>query len=353
MRLLEQYGWNTHFEDQYHYTNQISLEPGRVVAIHRSQHTVITRSGLLNAQLSGAITNLKQPHELPKTGDWVLLKTYEKEGIILDVLPRANELSRKMPGRATEKQVLVANVDAVFIVQSLDRDFNIMRLQRYLQQVLQCGIKPIVVLNKIDLVEDPLAYQAQVHELGYSCEVVLVSAVNATMVSQWFMQFLERGKTYVLVGSSGVGKSTLLNTLLGYQLQQEGAVSEYNQKGRHTTTSRNLVLLENGSMIIDTPGMREFGLTLDQDANAYVHTKIEEFATECRIADCTHQHEPDCAVIDAVQNAQLPQAVYHGYLKMLREQYHYQENAQEKKRIEREYGKIVRKSNAHRKRYKY
>jgi ribosome biogenesis GTPase len=353
MSILQSYGWNDHFNNLYTNSNHQHLEAGRVMAILAFKYVLITETGKLDTLLSGALMNNNEPEAYPKVGDWVLFKRYDAEGIILEVLPRMNELSRKAPGAATARQVLAVNIDAAFIVQGVDRDFNPMRLQRYIQQVQQCGIQPIVLLNKADLVPDPQEFVRAVEELGYGCPVYLASALDKASQEQWAATYLQPGKTYILLGSSGVGKSTLLNAWLGYQLQQEGATSTSNSKGKHTTTARNLMLLSNGSLVIDAPGMREFGMTLEDDAATVSHPLIDELADQCRFRDCSHQQEPGCAVIAAVGNGNLPQAVYRSYLKLLREQYHYQASAADKKRNERQFGKISKQVFAHRKKYKY
>ena len=353
MSSLTQYGWNSHFEHHYtSYTHQ-GLEAGRVTAINGFHHTITTGSGMSEVMLAGTLVNSKETWELPKVGDWVVFKAYYDQSIIIDVLPRQNELSRKLPGRSSQKQVIAANIDAALILQGLDRDFNLQRLQRYLQQVFQCGIQPIVILNKQDLVEDPEAYRQQVQALGYDCPVLLTSALNHHL-GEWVAQYLQPGKTFALLGSSGVGKSTLFNALSGASIQKEGDVSSFNNKGKHTTTARHLVLLPNGSLLIDSPGMREFGLTIadDEDINFH-HPLVEELSAQCRFRDCTHQQEPGCAILAAVENGELPMAVYRNYLKLIREQYHYQASAVEKKRMEQQFGKISKQVNALRKKRKY
>jgi ribosome biogenesis GTPase len=352
--ILSSYGWNTHFQNYFISFKEQDLECARVLAIQGFKHILVTSQGMVEALVSGAMLNTLSPAALPKVGDWVAFKAYADEGIILAVLPRETELSRRLPGKGTEKQVIASNVDSALIVQGLDGNFNLMRLQRYLVQVHQCGIQPIVVLNKADLVDNPEAYRLEVEQLGYHCPVILTSATDRQAGDSQIAEYLQEGKTYVLLGSSGVGKSTLLNTLLGYHLQVEGETSTANHKGKHTTVFRQLVMLPSGSMIIDVPGMREFGVTLDSDdAHDILHPQLSELAAHCRFDDCTHQHEPGCAIVEAVGDGSLPAQVYQSHLKLTREQYHYQADAVDKKRKERQFGKMAKQAFADRKTRKY
>ncbi|MET6997093.1 ribosome small subunit-dependent GTPase A [Chitinophaga defluvii] len=354
MSLLLQYGWNTAFENNYANHKNNGLDVGRVLTINGYLYTLIGEAGIITAELSGTLLNGKESGDLPKVGDWVVFKAYEEQGYVIEVLPRLNELSRKMPGKGMDKQVIAANVDAALLLQGLDRDFNLMRIQRYLYQVANNGIGAIVVLNKKDLVENPQYYQREVASLGYQCPVVLTSALDNEGVAELASQHLEAGKTYALLGTSGAGKSTLMNALWGGILQKEGAVSMANSKGKHTTTYRSLVLIPNGCMVIDSPGMREFGITIaTEEMEGTFHPQIAALAAHCKFGDCTHHQEPGCAVMAAMEEGTLPEVVYQSYLKLYREQQRYGTHAADRKRVERQFGRITRQAKDFRQKRKY
>jgi ribosome biogenesis GTPase / thiamine phosphate phosphatase len=351
MISLEHYGWDTFFQP-----NQIQNDfiIGRVTSIQGFKYYVITVNGEMEAELSGKLLYGTSPEELPKLGDWVLLKDYDTLGYIIDVLPRRNELSRKNPGARMEKQILAANVDAALIVQGLDRDFNIMRLERYLVQLAACHIKPIVVLNKVDLVEDWSPYTHEVAKLQRDCLVYFCSTHTGVGLDEIRSNVLEKYKTYILIGSSGVGKSSLLNALMNTNMQAVNSTSDFNHKGKHTTTARDLFQLPNGSLLIDTPGMREFGLTYEEGHdNDDLFPAIQKFADQCRFANCRHLHESGCAVIDAVHSGALESEVYESYLKLIKEQRRFEISADEKKRLGKQWGKMTREAKDYRKKYKY
>lgn len=353
MISLENYGWTFYPSD---YKNNLSseLNPGRVISIKGFKYYIASEHGELEAELSGRLLYGNDPENLPKVGDWVLFMGYDTLGYIIEVLPRTNELSRKSPGAKTQKQVLAANIDFALVVQGLDRDFNVMRLDRYLVQLAACRIKPIVVLNKADLVTNHDDYRNEVLKLMRDCPIYFVSTHTGFGMKQLTEEVFEPHHTYILIGSSGVGKSSLLNALANANIRQVNTTSESTSKGRHTTTSRDLFQLPSGSLIIDTPGMREFGVTFEEGQSTDdMFPAIQQFASQCRYADCKHINEAGCAVLSALQDGLLDEGAYESYLKLMKEQRRFEIKAEDKKRLNRQFGKMTKEAKEHRKKYKY
>jgi len=353
MKLIDNYGWNNHFEE---YTKQKKneFEIGRVVSIKGFIHTLITNDGELESELSGKLLYGLELEHLPKVGDWVYFIRYDTIGYIIEVLPRINELARKNPGTKTEKQVIAANIDYALIVQGLDQNFNIMRLERYLVQIIACKIKPIVILNKADLIDNPDKYRHEVAKLGRECPVYFCSTYNQSGIAELKNTVLEANKTYILIGSSGVGKSSLLNSFMDNSERVTGNISDSTGKGRHITTSRDLFQLPNGGLMIDTPGMKEFGIAFeDGQQTGGLFPLIDKLAGNCRFSDCQHLEEYGCAVLEAYNTGSLEPKVYESYLKLIKEQKHFEIKIEDKKRLGKQFGKMVREVREYRKKYKY
>lgn len=351
MILLQHYGWNTFHQKNINTVQDQAI--GRVITIKGLKYHLITENGELEAELSGKLLYGADTEHLPKVGDWVRFLDYGQIGYITDVLPRMNVLSRKNPGNKTEKQIMGANIDYAIIVQGLDRDFNIMRLERYITQIVSCEITPIVVLNKADLVEDLNSYRDEVMKLKRECMVFFCSTYTGYGIGELKDSF-EKQKTYMLIGSSGVGKSSLMNILMSENIQPIGTTSESNHKGKHTTTTRDLFLLPNGSLFIDTPGMREFGLTADEgSSSSALFPAIDQHAQRCRFSDCKHVNEVGCAVVQALEKGELEHHVYESYVKLVKEQKRFEIKAQDKKRLGKQFAKMTKEAKDHRKKYKY
>jgi ribosome biogenesis GTPase len=354
MKSIVDYGWNNNFEEYYNKLKNNDFEIGRVVSIKGFINTLITNEGELESELSGKLLYGEEIESLPKVGDWVLFIRYDTIGYIIEVLPRINELSRKSPGTKTEKQILAANIDYALIVQGLDRDFNIMRLERYLVQIMACNIKPIIILNKADLIDDPDQYRQEVAKSGRECPVYFCSTFNQTGIAELQNTVLEANKTYILVGSSGVGKSSLLNSLMDNNQRITGTLSDSTGKGKHITTTRDLFQLPNGSLMIDTPGMREFGIAFENGQQAKgLFPLIGKLSVDCKYADCQHLGEEGCAVLEAYNTGKLEPEVYESYLKLIKEQQHFEIRIEDKKRLGKQFGKMIREVREHRKKYKF
>jgi ribosome biogenesis GTPase len=287
---LQQLGWNQHFSAQ-----TFDGIPGRVATANREHFLVWTEQGEYEAQVSGHFRHYAT--EWPAVGDWVILR-HDAE-LIEHILTRRTKLSRKHAGNQAAEQVLAANIDALFIVSGLDRDYNPRRIERYLVLARESGARPVVLLNKADLAADlGLDLERVVSETAELCPglpVVAVSALSGDGLATMHAS-LAAGETAALIGSSGVGKSTILNYLLGTERQRTFAVRENDSRGRHTTTQRQMFLMPGGWLLIDLPGLRELQLWADPETLSHSFADIEELAQQCRFRDCSHQMEPDCAV---------------------------------------------------------
>ena len=354
MKILNNYGWNAVHAENANASEQQGLSIGRVTSIKGFKYYLITESGELETELSGRLLYGTPSEDLPKVGDWVLYMEYPGLGYIISILPRTNELCRKTAGVKFEKQVLAANVDYAFIVQGLDTDFNIMRLERYIVQIVSCGIVPIVLLNKSDLVADPDEFISEVERLKRDCEIYCCSTYSGYGIDDLANRVMEKRKTYILVGSSGTGKSSLLNSLMNFSLQKISEKSFSTGKGKHTTTTRNLFQLPNGSLVIDTPGMREFGMTSEDGYQSNeLFPEIARFAENCRYADCKHINEAGCAVLNGLNGGALDAYVYDSYIKLMKEQRRFEIKIENKKRMGKQFGKMTKEAKNHRKKYKY
>lgn len=354
MNTLEQYGWNDFFEQHRSQISNNDFVTGRVVSVKGFKYNLMLESGEIEAELSGKLLYGTDHELLPKVGDWVFCLKYDTIGYITEVYPRINRLARKNPGNTSEKQILAANIDFAMIVQGLDRDFNLMRLDRYLVQIIANGISPVIVLNKADLVSDREEYLNEVRRLGKDCPVYFCSTYDSSGLGELLSKALLPAKTFIMVGSSGVGKSSLLNSFKASAARVTGPLSASTSKGMHVTTTRDLFRLPNGSLIIDTPGMREFGIALDEGLQTTgLFPSIDELALKCRYADCTHTGEEGCAVFEAFENELLDPAVYNSYIKLLKEQKRFEIRAGDRKRLGKQFGKMIREAKDFRSKYKY
>lgn len=352
MTSLKDFGWNDFHQQNYNQSHNQGEPVGRVVSVQGFKHHLVSVHGEVEAELAGRLLYGAEGEDLPKVGDWVCFLDYGQTGYIIERLPRVNALSRKTAGKKNDRQVLGANIDYACIVQGLDRDFNVMRLDRYITQIVACGITPVVLLNKVDLVSDVQPFVKLVEELKRDVKIHCCSTFNGSGIEE-LRSTLEAGKTYMMIGSSGVGKSSLLNVFTDAK-QETKTVSDWNNKGRHTTTARELFMLPNGALLMDTPGMREFGVTNEDGADTdAMFPAIEEYASNCKYADCTHMMEEGCAVIEALNAGELDSASYESYVKLVKEQRRFGIRAEDKKRMNKQFGKMTKEAKSYRKKYKY
>jgi ribosome biogenesis GTPase len=311
---LNELGWDEGFAASFEpYDNQ-GLVPARVSAQHRGGYDVLTEAGERRVGTAGRLRHeASGAGDLPAVGDWVVLR----DEMIHAVLPRRSSFSRKAAWSPTEEQVLAANLDSVFVVSGLDGDLNPRRLERYLTLAWESGATPVVVLTKADLSPDAMAAAFEVESVALSVPVHAISNLTGAGIDE-LEPYLAPARTVALLGSSGVGKSSLANRLLGGEIQLTRAIAE-DGRGRHTTTSRQLLRLPGGALLVDTPGLREVQLW---DADEGIHeafADVDELAAECRFRDCTHTREPGCAVHEAIDAGRLPLERLQSYRRLQRE----------------------------------
>ncbi len=318
---LAELGWSDFFAKSFEPLSTRGFVPARASREHNRVYSVIAEEGVFSAEVSGRFAyDAASKKDFPAVGDWVAIQPESGGGraTIHAVLPRKSAFVRKTAGARTEEQVVAANVDIVFLVSGLDGDFSVRRIERYLTAAWDSGASPVVVLNKADLCADVEERAREVESVAFGVPILSVSAKEAQGMAALREQ-IGQGKTAAFLGSSGVGKSTLINGLLGVSRQEVQDVRGDDSRGRHTTTYRELVVIPGGGLVIDTPGMRELQLWSDGDGLERTFEDIEERAAECRFRDCRHESEPGCAVRRALEEGELDEGRWRSYLKLRKE----------------------------------
>lgn len=350
---IQKLGFDDWFQDKVDPVSPEGFEPARVIAVHKDSYTINNGENDFLAELTGKILySAASPVELPAVGDWVLANFYEETSfsIIHEILPRKSLLKRKTPGKKIDFQLIAANIDGAFIVQSLDGNFNLRRLERYLVMINESSIRPIVLLSKSDLLasEEVSTKTDEIKQIMPQLLVQPFSNKNESSLKN-VKDLLSPGLTYCLVGSSGVGKTTLLNNLIGEPILKTKAVREKDRKGRHATTHRQLIRLDGGAMVVDTPGMRELGNISVETGLGETFTEIIELTAKCRFADCTHVNEKGCAVLKAVADGHIPEKRYQNYIKMNKESIYNELSYYEKRQKDKKFGKFIKTVMKHKK----
>lgn len=345
MQKLKQWGLPRFIEYKVNQNEIDSSEIARVTAVHKERYMIEKENGKANAEITG---NLRYSAgsilDFPTVGDWVkVVEMDESNAIILEVFPRNNSLRRKASGKISSLQLIAANIDAAFVCMSLDQNFNLNRLDRYLAICMEEGIEAIILLTKSDLVSEEERNEliSQVSSRHSNIQLMALSSQNKQGFDEYYSLFDET-RTYCFLGSSGVGKSTLVNELLGSEEMKTSNVSKSNQKGRHTTSHRELFLLPNGSLVIDNPGMRELGMANSEGGIEAVFSQISDLTEECRYSDCSHTTEPGCAVLKGIEEGLISEEAYENYLKLRKEEAYFNEKEAEKRRKGKQFSKLVK-----------
>jgi len=333
-----------------------SFEIGRVIAEHKERYMIRTNKGEFDAEITGNLRfTAKGREDFPAVGDWVALTIYDSDfALIHRILPRFSMIKRQAVGQFGEIQVIATNIDYAFVIQAVDRDFNINRLERYLTICHSSKISPIIVLSKIDLISG--------HKLSELLEKIKERIMNVPVIalsneSQYgyeaIRKFIEKGKTYCMLGSSGVGKSTLSNNLSGRSVMKTDSISRSTNKGQHVTSHRELIILESGGMLIDNPGMREVGIADPTSGLEITFDRIVSLSKNCKFNDCTHTSEVGCSVLKAVENGDIDRDAYDNFMKMEKEKAHFESSVAERRKKDKEFGKFLRNYKKDKKKSEY
>ncbi len=358
---LEDLGYNTFFESNCNKLKLDGFSIARVTSEFKGAYKVKNTDGEFLAKITGKqIFKASTREDYPAVGDWVIISEIDKErAVIHSVLPRLTIIKRRYgdknkAGEKNETQIIATNIDVAFVVESVDRDYNLNRFERYFAIAEDGGVNPAIILNKIDL-HSKEELDEKINQLRNrfpNIDIILTSTLNNDGLDK-LRKYITEGKTYCFLGSSGVGKSSLINKLIGENIIKTGDVSSYSGRGKHVTTGRQMYFLKNGGIVIDNPGMREVGMTDTSKGIDVFFDEITDLAQKCKYTDCTHTHEPGCEVIKYVKSGKLDEEKYSNYISLKKEAEYYEMNDIEKKEKDRQFGKFMNRAKKDLKRFGY
>lgn len=316
---LEEVGWNLFFKESFAPYKVQGFIPGRITQVQRKNYLALTEIGEIKVKLAGNFRFDAKKEAYPVVGDWVAIKHSNSDiGVIQTVLPRKNKISRKVRGKVIEEQIMLANIDTVWIVSALDKTFDIQQIEKYLILVSESGANPVVILNKSDLCDN---IDKKIEDVRKISPTVPIHSLSAELNKglEKLNQYLVNGQTIAIIGSSGVGKSSIINKLLSVDRQKVGLVRKSDSGGRHTTTYREMIIFPEGGIIIDNPGINKINLWIKSSDLNDVFKDIEDIAKLCKFKNCNHKTEPKCAIKDAIENEELDKRRLEHYLKLRKE----------------------------------
>ncbi|MDO5970253.1 ribosome small subunit-dependent GTPase A [Flavivirga aquimarina] len=353
---IEALGYNDTLEKYRVVQNLDSFEIGRVILEHKERYVVKTSESEFDSELIGNLRfTAESRYDFPAVGDWVAFSSYDdNKALIHAIYPRKAIIERKAVGKSGQTQIIATNVDFGLIVQAVNRDFNLNRLERYLTICNASNVEPIIVLNKTDLIKksELNAIIAQINQRIKDVSILSISNLSTEGYLE-LEAIIQKGKTYCLLGSSGVGKSTIINGLSNKLLMKTSEISSSVNKGKHTTSHRELIVLNNGGIMIDNPGMREIGIADTADGLETTFESIVEYSKDCKFKDCTHIHEKGCAILEAVENGEIDEEAYANFQKMEREKSHFESNLLDRKKKDKNLGKMIKNIKKQRRDNKY
>lgn len=351
----ENFGYDAFFETNRKKLGLEGFSIARVAAEYKGAYKVINQSGEFLAKITGKqMFTASSREDYPAVGDWVAITTLDAERATINgVLPRRTMIKRKYSNK-NETQIIATNIDVAFVVESVDRDYNLNRFERYFAIANDGGVEPAIILNKIDLIseEELDSKLVQLKNRFRDTDIVLTSTITNEGLNE-LKAHITSGKTYCFLGSSGVGKSSLINKLLGENIIKTEEISLSTGKGKHATTSREMYFLQNGGIVIDNPGMREVGMTDTSAGIDNLFDEITALSLKCKYVDCTHIHEPGCAVLSALESGKLDEGKYSNYISLKKEAEHYEMTKLEKREKDRQFGKFIKTAKKEIKKYKY